>query len=269
MLNLRTLSICAAAALLALSPSVSGAQGAGEPRTYELRIYTAAAGRLADLQAVVRDTGRKVLAKHRIENVFNGTVTEGARIDGTDAPNMLVCIFSYMSPTEAERAREAFESDADWKAAWTGAEQGGALLAKPVESVLMNATDFSPTLEAPSAAGAPTRIFELRKYNTGPEGTPWSVSQFRGGLAAIIARQGMTPVAYWTAADNSALIYLLAHKDREAARASWATFINDYRPYMTEFNAKQAAAGLTPPPAGTRRPDDNRFLTPTDYSPRR
>lgn len=260
------------AVTLALAPTLSGAQGtrgAAEARTYELRIYTATAGRLADLQAVFRAAGATVLARNRIENVFDGTVAEPARIDGADGPNMLVCIFGYASRAEAERAGAAFESDPEWKAAWGKAEQGGALLAKPVEVVLMTPTEFSPALEPPSAAGAPQRIFELRRYNTGPQGTPWTVSQFKDGLAAIIAKQGMMPVAYWTAADSSAFIYLLAHKDREAARVSWSTFLADYRPYMTEFNAKQAAAGIAPPPTGTRRPDDNRFLTPTDFSPRR
>jgi hypothetical protein len=81
-------------------------------------------------------------------------------------------------------------------------------------------------------------------------------------LAAILSKNGMTPIAYWTADDRSAFIYLLAHKDREAARTSWASFMTDFRPFMAEFNARSGAA-----PAGTRRPDDNRFLIPTDFSP--
>jgi len=91
-----------------------------------------------------------------------------------------------------------------------------------------------------------------------------TVNQFQSGLAAILVHNGMTPIAYWTAEDRSSFVYLLAHKDRQAARASWSSFVGDYRPFMAEFNARVPA-----PPAGTRTPDDNRFLTPTDYSPRK
>ena len=108
------------------------------------------------------------------------------------------------------------------------------------------------------------RVFELRKYNTGPKGLPRTVAQFKSGLAAILSKNGMTPIAYWTAYDNSAFIYLLAHKDRETARASWTSFMTDFRLFMTEFNKS-----APPAPAGRRTPDDNRFLVPTDYSPRK
>lgn len=230
-------------------------------KTYELRIYTANAGRLADLNVFFKNSGMRVLAKHGIENVFDGTVLEGAPVDGADAANMLVCVLAHPNPTAADAAWGAVENDAEWKSAWARLEQGGAPLAKPVTVIRMTTTDFSPALEAPGAAAG--RVFELRKYNTGADGLPRTIDQFKSGLAAIIAKNGMTPIAYWTANDSSAFIYLVAHKDREAGRASWSTFTNDYRPFMAEFNARVGA----PPPG--RRVDDNRFLTPTDYSPRK
>jgi NIPSNAP len=152
-------------------------------------------------------------------------------------------------------------------------------LSKPASSLFLNPTDFSPALEAPTASGATNRIFELRKYNTGPDRLPSMVEEFQQGIAAILVKVGMTPIIYWTADDHSSFVYLLAHKDREAARASWAAFTPEFRPFMAEFNARQAAkapkapaaaAGTAPaaPPA-KRTPDDNRFLVPTTFSPRR
>jgi hypothetical protein len=66
-------------------------------------------------------------------------------------------------------------------------------------------------------------------------------------------------------------VYLQAHKDREAARASWAAFIPPFRPLITDFNANAAAAlvveGKPPAHPSPRAPEDNRFLIPTGFSP--
>jgi len=236
--------------------------GEKPPKVHEVRLYTANAGKLADFQTLFRSQAL-LFSKYGIENVFEGTVLEGAPVDGADARSMLVCILAHQSREAADRSWAAIEGAAEWQEAMKRAEQNGPLLAKPAVSILMTPTDFSPALEPPSA-GAPARVFELRKYNTGPEGLPRTVAQFKSGLAAILSKNGMTPIAYWTAYDNSAFIYLLAHKDREAARASWTSFMTDFRPFMTEFNKS-----APPAPAGRRTPDDNRFLVPTDYSPRK
>jgi hypothetical protein len=139
----------------------------------------------------------------------------------------------------------------------------------------MNPVDFSPALESRVNAGAASRIFELRKYNTGPAALQTTVSEFQEGLAAILVKVGMTPVIYWTAADHNSFVYLVAHNDREAARTSWAAFRPLFRPFLEEFNARQAITAAStvsgaPVQATTpRTPDDNRFLVPTTFSPLR
>lgn len=284
-LSYLTLATAIVASPAALTTRVSAAQ-APNSKVYELRIYTANAGKLADVQAVMRGTGVRLLAKYGIENVFDGTVLEGAPIDGTEAPNMLVCVLGHPSRAAADRAWTGFAADAEWQTAWARAEQAGPLLAKLPVSTYMSTTDFSPALEAPTGAGAEARVFELRKYNTGVDGLPRTVAQFKSGLANILSKNGMTPIVYWTTEDKTAFIYLVAHKDRAAARASWSTFMVDYRPFMAEFNARTAAQTAAPAasaaaapsaaPSGApaaaparRTPDDNRFLVPTDFSPRR
>ena len=251
------------------------AQAAPSAKLYELRIYTASPGRLGDLETVMSAEGVGALGRHGIQNIFDGTVLEGAPIDGPDASNMLVCILAHDNRAAADKSWAAFDSDPAWKSAWAAAEKSGPLLAKQPMSLFMNATDFSPALEAPTAAGAPTRIFELRKYNTGPDRLQNTVDEFQQGLAAILVKVGMNPVIYWTADDRSSFVYLIAHKDRETARASWTAFRPEFGPFIAAFNAKQAAAappapaGASPTPPLRRTPDDNRFLVPTSFSPRR
>lgn len=243
---------CVAVALL-FSTGLCSAQSRTEsvtPKSYELRIYSASPGKLAALQTSFRDQILPLISKHHIENIFNGTVLEGARSDGPDAANMFIAILAHRDRAAAEAAWAAID----------GTMQNPVQLAKPVTSIFMSPADFSPDLEAHTNAG---RIFELRKYNTGPGALPRTLEQFRSGLAAILFKNGMTPIAYWTSDDRSSFIYLLAHKDREAARSSWSTFMNDYRPFMAAFNDRVPAV------PGPRTPDENRFIVPTDFSPRR
>ncbi len=250
--------------LFVLSLSKTFAQsGTRSSKVYKLRLYTANEGKLTDFQTIFRSVALPLFGKYGIENVFDGTVLEGARIDGSAAGNMLVCVLAHPSRAAADRSWAAFEGDAKWQLALKQSEQNGALLAKPAASIFMTPTDFSPALEPPTT-GSTTRVFELRKYNTGPDGLPRTVDQFKSGLAAILSKNGMTPIAYWITDGRDTFIYLLAHKDRESARKSWAGFMTDFRPFMAEFNARVPA-----PPAGGRKPDDNRFLIPTGYSPQK
>lgn len=259
--------------LLSLLPRESSAQASSATKAYELRIYTASPGRLPDLVSLLGSTATQVWAQHRIQNVFDGTVLEGAPIDGTDANSMVVCIVAHENREAADKAWSDVENDDTWKTAWARAQQAGHLLAKPPSSLYLTAAEITPAAGITSSSGTQPRIFELRKYNTGAERLPATVDQFQEGLASILAKVGMTPIIYWTADDRSSFVYLLAHKDREAARASWTAFLPEFRPFMAELNARRAAAnppasngGAETPPA-RRTPDDNRFLVPTSFSP--
>jgi NIPSNAP len=255
-----------AAALVAALPGAVRSHSAQTPATakgYELRISTATPGRLADLKMLFRDRAAR-LERHGIEPVFSGTVLEGAASDGDRAVNMLVDILAHESRAAVDRSWAALDADTEWRAARSAAEKSGPLAGAPASTV-MNLTDFSPALVHPaaSASDAP-RVFELRQYNTGAEDLDYTVERFRLGLAKVIGDAGMTPLAYWTADDRSAFIYLVAHKDREAARTSWTNFMPGYRAFMTKYNADRG--GPSTPPS-RRSPDDNRMLVPTDYSP--
>lgn len=88
------------------------------------------------------------------------------------------------------------------------------------------------SIVAPShAEDATQRVFEIRTYTT-PEGKLEDLQRrFREHTLKIFERHGMVNIAYWIPQDpklaNNTLIYVLAHKSRQAAADSWAAFSAD------------------------------------------
>lgn len=89
--------------------------------------------------------------------------------------------------------------------------------------------------EAQSSEITPETVYELRTYHLNPGKLPLILERFRSKERAIFVRCGMHPVAYWTVLDGPALtpggggtlIYIVRHKSRAAADASWAQFRSD------------------------------------------
>jgi hypothetical protein len=115
------------------------------------------------------------------------------------------------------------------------------------------------TLTAQSAA----RVFELRTY-TAPDGKLGDLhARFRNHTLRIFEKHGMSNVIYLSpmdapAADNQ-LVYLISHKSREAAKASWTAFQND--PEWKKVASESQVNGRIITKV------DSVFLTATDYSP--
>ncbi len=128
----------------------------------------------------------------------------------------------------------------------------------------MQETDFSASDEPVNQDSTTTRLWELRQYKDGPERVPSTVERFAFGEKDLFTKHGMQTVKFWTATDNSAFIYLLAHQDQEAADASWKGFFGDFRPFMQKY--REAHPNL---PGGRGNGAEVRFLVPTDYSPRK
>jgi hypothetical protein len=75
------------------------------------------------------------------------------------------------------------------------------------------------------------RVYELRTYTT-PEGKLADLhARFRNHTVKLFEKHGMTNVGYFVPQDaplaQNTLIYVLSHKDREAAKQSWAEFQKD------------------------------------------
>jgi hypothetical protein len=89
--------------------------------------------------------------------------------------------------------------------------------------------------EAQSSETTPETVYELRTYHLNPGKLEPILARFRTKERAIFVRCGMHPVAYWTVLDGPALtpggggtlIYIVRHKSRAAADASWAQFRAD------------------------------------------
>ena len=74
-------------------------------------------------------------------------------------------------------------------------------------------------------------IYELRTY-TAKEGKLDNViARFRKHTTRLFEKHGMKNIGYWVPADSpvsqNTLIYIVAHKNREAAKASWDAFRAD------------------------------------------
>ncbi len=82
-----------------------------------------------------------------------------------------------------------------------------------------------------TAQAASSQLYELRTYHCEPGKLPNLLARFRNHTTALFEKHGMTNLGYWVPADGAAhsdtLIYILAHKNTEAAKKSWDAFRND------------------------------------------
>lgn len=130
----------AAAALLALGFWLGREQAASAAaaRVYELRTYTTNEGKLDALNARFRDHTTRLFEKHGMKNVAYWTP-----MDAPASQNTLIYVLSHADRDAAKKSWDAFRSDPDWKKAQAASEASGRIVAK-VESVFMQATDYSP-----------------------------------------------------------------------------------------------------------------------------
>ena len=113
----------------------------------------------------------------------------------------------------------------------------------------------------------PDSVYELRIYHLQPGTQPKILDRFRTRETAIFKRMGMQPVAYWVATEGPALtqggggtlIYILRHRSREQATASWAKFGAD-----PEWVALKATTEKDGPFVANQ---EHTFMKLTDFSP--
>jgi len=79
--------------------------------------------------------------------------------------------------------------------------------------------------------GSAPMVYELRTYTTHPGKLPDLLARFRNHTTKLFEKHGMKNIGYWVPADeplkSNTLIYIVAHKSREAARQSWDAFRQD------------------------------------------
>jgi hypothetical protein len=248
-------------ALLGLLTSVTSGLAAGQDsRCYEMRVYYAAPGKLDALNARFRDHTCKLFEKHGMVNI-------GYWVPMENPENKLVYVLAYPSREAREKSWKAFMADAEWQAVVKASEADGRLVAK-VDSIFLAATDFSPRIK-PSAK-TPARVFELRTYTASAGNLQNLLARFRDHTLKLFAKHGLTSFGYWvpTEAKDGAgdkLIYILAHKSREAADASFKSFRADPKWVAAKKASEDKAGGSLTVPDGVK----SEFMNPTDYSPTR
>jgi hypothetical protein len=247
------------AAILAMTAASPADDKKPDTRLYEMRVYYANPGKLDDLNARFKNHTVKLFEKHGITNV-------GYFVPVGDNPdNKLVYFLSYPSKEARDQSWKAFLADPDWKQAAAESEKNGRLV-KKVETKFMTPTDYSPALKIDATGN---RVFELRTYTTTKGNLPALDARFRDHTMKLFAKHGMTNVVYWhltpdqKGAENT-LVYILAHKSPEAAKASFDAFRQDPDWVVARQASEEKAGGsLTEPKGGVV----SEFLTPTDYSP--
>ena len=115
------------------------------------------------------------------------------------------------------------------------------------------------------AASSSGPVYELRTYTSPPGKRDALIARFRDHTVKLFEKHGMKNVGYWVPAESKdggddKLVYLLEHKSREAAAASWKAFQAD--PVWKDVNKKTTANGKIVSKV------DSVYMTPTDYSKR-
>lgn len=228
---------------------------------YELRIYTAAPGKMAALDARFRDHTVSLFQKHGMTPIgfFHVAPQPGQPID-----DRLFYVMGYKDRAARDESWKAFAADPEWKQVYADSQKDGSLTSK-IENIFLSATDYSPKLNTkPSAT---PRHFELRTYTVMPGRLEDLHTRFRDHTLRIFAKHGMTNFLYWRpVADQPAMtdkmVYMLAFPSQEARNASWKAFGADPE-WKTVSDNSQKTGPMLISPGGVVSVQ----LTPTDYSP--
>ncbi len=118
---------------------------------------------------------------------------------------------------------------------------------------------------AAAAADAASPVHELRIYTCNEGKLDALLARFRDHTCRLFEKHGIKNVGYWVPVDEengskTTLYYVLEHKSREAAKASFAAFGADPEWQAARKASEEAGKILAKPP-------ESIFMTPTDYSP--
>jgi len=234
----------------------SGAAAEKETRYFEMRTYYAAPGKLDNLLARFREHTTKLFEKHGMVNI-------GYWVPLTNSENKLIYLLAYPSREARAASWKEFSADPDWQAVAKESEKDGKLVSK-VESVFLTATDFSPEVK-PEESRTP-RVFELRTYHATPGKLDALLARFREHTTDLFGKHGMVNFGYWVPTEKKdgagdTLIYILAHKSREACEESFKAFRSD--PEWIQVKAKSEENGSLTLKDGVQ----SVLMTPTDFSP--
>ena len=106
-------------------------------------------------------------------------------------------------------------------------------------------------------------VYELRTYTTNEGKLEALQSRFRDHTVKLFEKHGMKNVGYWVPTDkrsDNTLIYIIQHKSRDAANASWKAFMGD-PDWQAAYKASVADGRLV-------KKVESVYMNGTDYNPK-
>ena len=245
-----TLLLCAICVVaISIAPPASA-------EVYELRTYITHEDKLDDLNTRFRDHTVALFKKHGMESVGYWVPT-----DEQASKNTLIYVLRHKSRDAAKASWKAFLDDPDWQKAFKESRTDGPLLAKPPESTFMELVDYTPEYNPEGAEG--DAVFELRIYRCNEGKLTNLDARFRDHTIGLFDKHGIQSVAYWHPSDapdsEDTLIYIVRHKNREAAAASWKAFASDDAWKKVAKESQKDGKFLRERPEST-------YMQATDYS---
>jgi len=108
-------------------------------KVFEIRTYHTFPGRLDALHKRFREHTMKMFEKHGMSNVGYWVPQ-----DNPAHENTLIYVISHASREQAKANWAAFSADPEWKKIAADSEADGGKIVEKVESVFVDATDYSP-----------------------------------------------------------------------------------------------------------------------------
>ncbi|QDT13823.1 NIPSNAP family protein [Planctomycetes bacterium K23_9] len=131
----------------------------------------------------------------------------------------------------------------------------------PITKILLSLSIFASALMQGEVASA--EVFELRTYTTNEGKLDDLNARFRDHTVKLFEKHGIRSLGYWVPTDEkksrNTLIYIIAHKDRAAAKASWKAFLSD-----PDWKAAHEASEANGPILA--KAPESVYMNATDYS---
>lgn len=199
---------------------IANAQTPNKP-LYEIRTYHCNEGKRPELIARFQQHTTRIFEKHGMENIGYWL--------STNEPEDLIYILAFPNKTARDASWQAFINDSEWKAVYEKSIANGKLVKSIDSEFLTLNAELTDAIKTNSALNSP--VFELRTYYCFPDKFPNIVARFRDHTRALFEKHGMVNIAYWQTVreDNTQpeLKYIIAHKNADAAKASWKAFGSD------------------------------------------
>jgi hypothetical protein len=260
-LLLAIIAVAATAFLAACESLGTAAAPPPEIGLYELRTYTAAPGKMSQLDARFRNHTIGLFRKHGMTPIGFFHVQAPPN---QPADDRLIYIMGYKDRAARDNSWRTFAQDPQWTSVYAASQKDGSLTSK-IENVFLTTTDYSPKLDM-RGSGA-TRFWELRTYTTNPGKLENLHSRFRDHTLRIFAKHGMGSFLYWRPTGGqpgweNKMVYLLDFPSQPQRNSSWAAFSADPEWQKVAADSQKGGTILTSPGGVV-----SVLLVPTDYSP--